>query len=122
MPDAPQHNTLNYIEFPVQSAEALAQTRDFFTKAFGWEYKMWGDAYADTQSSGVASGINGHNPSAPPTPLPVVYAGNLEAAVEAVKSAGGTITQAIYSFPGGRRFHFTEPSGNELAVWSGEKQ
>jgi len=122
MSNTPQHNTLSYIEFPVQSADALAKTRDFFSNAFGWEYTMWGDAYADTSSSGVVSGVNGHNPAAPPTPLPVLYAKDLEAAVDAVEAAGGTITQPIYSFPGGRRFHFTEPSGIELAVYTEAKE
>ena len=108
----------NYIEFPVTSPETLVRTRDFFSQVFGWEYQMWGDGYADTQSSGTPSGINAQDADAPPTPLPVVYVTNLEETLQQVQQAGAEILKPIFAFPGGRRFHFREPSGHELAAWT----
>jgi uncharacterized protein len=117
MSDSLKDKTLNYIEFPVTSPEALVRTQVFFTKVFGWEYQAWGDSYADTQSSGIGSGINAQDDS-PPVPLPVVYVADLDATLHQIEEAGAEILKPIYSFPGGRRFHFREPSGHELAVWS----
>lgn len=118
MPEINHDKHINYIEFPATSAEALGKSRDFFSQVFGWDYKMWGDDYADTSGSGVASGINGTDATAKPVPLPVIYVKNLEETLEHVKKTGAKITKPIFEFPGGRRFHFKEPSGNELAVWS----
>lgn len=116
-----RNNRIDYIELTAPSDAALAQARKFYGDAFGWEYKGWGPAYADTQSSGVASGIG---VSAPSRTLAVIYANDLEAAKARVLAAGGVLVKDIFSFPGGRRFHFKDPAGNELAVWSdvgGEK-
>ena len=77
---------------------------------------MYGDDYADTDGSGVYSGINAENPT--PTPLVIVYVMNLQQAYSKVKAAGGSITKEIFDFPGGKRFHFTDSSGNQLAIWS----
>ncbi len=110
------HNQIDLIEFPVRSGEQLRQTRDFFSIVFGWSYKNWGDEYSDTSGSGLNSGINGDSVSA--TPLTVIYSADLEKTKELVRQNGGKIIVDTYEFPGGRRFHFTEPNGNELAVWS----
>ncbi|MCZ2389485.1 MAG: VOC family protein [Acidobacteria bacterium] len=107
---------IDYVEFPARTVEELGRTRAFFEAAFGWSYQQWGDDYADTRSSGVGSGINAEDPSA--SVLPVIYVEDLEAAFERVKASGGSITKEIFSFPGGRRFHFTDPAGNELGAWS----
>lgn len=107
----------NYIEFPVDGAEAVKDSREFFEAVFGWQYKEWGDSYVDTQNSGIVSGVSAVEGD-PATPLPVVYSDDLERLRKRVVEAGGHITQDIFSFPGGRRFHFREPSGNELAAWS----
>lgn len=112
-------NQIDLIEFPANSAEELQKTTHFFTEVFGWTFKDWGGQYADTQSSGVTAGVNATDAEKRQTmPLAVVYASDLEAAKERVVKAGGIIVYDIEAFPGGRRFQFTEPSGNELAVWS----
>ena len=110
------HNQIDLIEFPVSSAEALKVTKTFFTNVFGWGYKEWGDTYNDTTDSGVSNGVNSDKSVL--MPLTVVYSNDLETTKEKVVQAGGKIIVDIYAFPGGRRFHFTEPNGNELAVWS----
>lgn len=106
----------DYIEFPANSIEELNRSRDFFASAFGWSFQQWGDDYTDTKDSGVSSGISADTPTS--APLPVIYASDIEEAYKKVQSAGGSITKDIFSFPGGKRFHFQDPSGNELAVWS----
>ena len=111
-----QYNQIDYIEFPAKSVADLSQTRDFFKQAFGWSHVMYGEDYADTSDSGVYSGINAESPTA--APLVIVYSSNLTESLENVRAAGGTITKEIYPFPGGSRFHFREPSGTEMAVWS----
>jgi predicted enzyme related to lactoylglutathione lyase len=110
------HNHIDLIEFPAKSPEALQVTRDFFTHVFGWEYKNWGESYSDTADSGLTSGIN-HDKNQS-MPLTVVYSEDLEATKEIIVKNGGKIIVDTYEFPGGRRFHFTEPNGSELAVWS----
>lgn len=109
-------NQIDYIEFPADTVEKVSASRDFFTKAFGWNYKQWGEEYVDTQDSGITSGVSISEPSA--APLAVIRTTDIKATYDEVLAAGGTITKEIFSFPGGQRFHFTEPAGNELAVWS----
>lgn len=111
-----QNNHIDYIEFPTSSVDNLKQTRDFFSTVFGWSYAMYGEDYADTGDSGVYSGVNAENPTT--AALVIIYSSNLAESLEKVKKAGGTITKDIYPFPGGSRFHFREPSGTEMAVWS----
>lgn len=112
----PIHNQIDLIEFPVKSAEQLVQTREFFSNVFNWKYADWGESYNDTTESGTSSGINADGSSS--MPLTVIYTSDLEATKALVVENGGKIIADTYSFPGGRRFHFTEPNGNELAVWS----
>ena len=115
---ASKPNTIDYIELRAASAEQLKLTRDFHSSVFGWTYQMWGDEYCDTRSSGVSSGINGSKEEGSTAPLPVIYSDDLAAAEKRVRDAGGEVTREVFSFPGGRRFHFRDPAGNELAVWS----
>ncbi len=113
-----KHHTVNYIEFP---ANDLIATKAFFNRVFGWEFQDYGPDYTSFSGQGTDGGFfksdlkssreNG-------VVTIVLYSGNLEKSYKEVKDAGGNITEEIFSFPGGRRFHFTEPSGNELAVWS----
>lgn len=112
-----QDKTINYIEFPLIDA---GRTKDFYGKAFGWHFQDWGDNYISFSGAGVEGGFNGATgvPVRAPGVLVVLYASDLEATLEAVKAAGGGILQEPYDFPGGRRFHFTDPNGNELAVWT----
>ena len=111
-------NQIDFIEFPADSVAAVAKAKTFYSEAFGWSFKDWGDDYADTSSSGVGSGFNADVAHRPTKPLAVIYALDLDAARSKVLAAGGKITKETFSFPGGKRFHFTDPCGNELAAWS----
>ena len=104
---------LNYVELPVQSTQGA---KAFFAAAFGWDFDDFGPTYAATPGDGASLGLQGDRTEWSSAPLPVIEVGDLEASEIAVKAAGGTITQPIFAFPGGRRFHFREPNGNELAA------
>jgi len=110
-------NRIDYVEFPSEP-EALARTKEFFGHVFGWSYEDRGADYADTPDSGVASGLNADASHRTKRPLAVVFVTDLEATQARILAAGGRITREIFSFPGGRRFHFKDPAGNELAAWS----
>lgn len=85
---------------------------------FGWSYQDWGVDDADTKSSGVSNGLNADADHRPRHALAVVNTRALESTLEKVRAQGGKVTREIVSFPGGRRFHFLDPAGNELAAWS----
>jgi len=104
----------NFIELP---ARDLAATKRFYEKAFGWDMAEFGPDYASTTTGDVDVGLQADAAEAPKAPLVVMAVDDLEAALKAVTAAGGKISKPIFSFPGGRRFHFVDPSGNELAVW-----
>jgi predicted enzyme related to lactoylglutathione lyase len=113
-----QHEKINYIEFPAKDLEA---TKSFFTKAFGWSFLDYGPDYAAFSNEGLDGGFFRANLSVSAkqgSALLIFYSNDLSQTLAKVEAAGATILQPIYSFPGGRRFHFTEPSGNEFAVWS----
>ena len=103
-----------YLELP---AKDCASAKKFYAQAFGWAWKDWGPDYADT-TAGIGAGINATGDHQSKAPLAAMKVDDLEAARERVRAAGGRITLDIFSFPGGRRFHFTDPAGNELAVLS----
>ena len=105
---------IDYLEFP--SANGL-KSREFFETAFGWRFLSYGPSYSAFEDAGIAGGIQGDAGEATATPLVVVRTGDLEKAEQKVVAAGGLITRPAFDFPGGRRFHFREPGGNELAVW-----
>jgi predicted enzyme related to lactoylglutathione lyase len=107
---------IDYVELPSATAHEL--TRAFYSKAFGWVFTDYGPAYSATTNGTTDVGLQGDRQDALSAPLPVVKVDDLEAAFDAVTKAGGIIAKAIFSFPGGRRFHFIDPSGSELAVWS----
>ena len=111
-------NRPNFIELP--SAD-LAAAKSFYSGLFGWSLTDYGPTYSCTTTGDVDIGLQGDKQGAPSAPLPVVAVDNLEATVESVKKLGGTITKPIFSFPGGRRFHFRDPNGNELAAWTAEE-
>ncbi len=102
---------LNYVELSVAET---ARSRLFYTRAFGWAFSDYGPAYSATTSDDTDIGLDAQR-RAPP--LPVIESSDVDAARAAVVAAGGTLTRDIYDFPGGRRFEFTDPDGNELAVW-----
>ena len=103
---------VDYIELP---GGDLPATKAFYSAAFGWAFTDYGPTYA-AYSEGVDGGFQAEE--AAEKPLIVLYAHDLEAMEAKVRAAGATVTKPIFSFPGGRRFHFTDPAGNELAVWS----
>jgi len=106
---------IDYVELPSATAHEL--TRAFYAKAFGWQFTDFAPDYSATTSGDVDLGLQGDPSGALAAPLPVVRVDDLEAAFDAVTRAGGTIAKPIFAFPGGRRFHFIDPGGNELAVW-----
>jgi predicted enzyme related to lactoylglutathione lyase len=106
---------IDYVELPSATAHEL--TRGFYAKAFGWSFTDYGRDYSATTTGDVDVGLNGQPNEALAAPLPVVRVDDVEAALDAVVKAGGTIAKAIFGFPGGRRFHFIDPAGNEVAVW-----
>lgn len=107
---------IDYVELPSVTAHEL--TRGFYSKAFGWQFTDFGGDYAATTSGDVDLGLNGQPSEALAAPLPVIRVDDLDATLDAVAAAGGVISRPIFSFPGGRRFHFIDPSGSELAAWS----
>ena len=109
-------NRIDYVEIPVTD---LKKTREFFTSLFGWSFQEWGDEYMSFNDGRLDGGFRHSEEPAPSTGvLLVFYSKNLERDVERVKDLGGTISQDIYSFPGGRRFHFVDPVGTEFAMWA----
>ena len=112
----PDHNMkMDYIEFPATDIEA---TKRFYNEVFGWQFQDYGPDYTSFNDGRLAGGFAKGSPTRGAGALVVLYAAQLEAMEKKVRDAGGKITKPIFSFPGGRRFHFADPSGNELAVWS----
>jgi uncharacterized protein len=112
------NNHIDLVEFPASSADEVRAMTTFFSQVFGWKFKDWGNDYSDTHESGVTAGVNGSETKEQLAPLAVIYSDNLEVTKDKVVQAGGKITHQITAFPGGRRFAFTDPAGNQLAVWS----
>lgn len=109
---------LNYVEFPACNIPA---TKQFFEQAFGWEFQDFGPEYTAFTGQGLDGGFYQSeltSLAASGSALLVLISDDLEGTQAIVESTGGKISTAIFSFPGGRRFHFIEPSGNELAVWT----
>ena len=109
-----ENGKLDYLELP---ATALPQTKAFYSQAFGWTFVDYGPTYA-AFDQGLDGGFDADPADRTRTPLPVLYAHDLEAMQAKVEAAGGRIVKPIYAVPGGRRFHFADPAGTELAVWS----
>jgi len=110
------HPRIDYVELPSATAHEL--TRAFYAKAFAWDFTDYGPDYAATTNGTTDLGLQGDPNDGISAPLPVICVDDLEAALDAVTKAGGTIAKPIFSFPGGRRFQFIDPAGSELAVWS----
>ncbi len=111
------HNTIDYIEIPVKDLE---KSKAFFHQVFGWKYTDYGDSYCSIDNAGIGAGMTQIDRSfdtARGTAFVVMYADHLEQKKQDVIDAGGKVTQDIFSFPGGRRFHFCDLNGNEYAVW-----
>lgn len=115
---APTHHAIDYIELNVTD---LAASKAFYADAFGWRFNDYGPGYAGIvapDGEGEVGGLNASGAVVRGGPLVILFSDDLEATVAAVRSAGGEIVEEPYDFPGGRRFHFTDPSGNELAAWA----
>lgn len=105
---------VDYVELP---AKDLPATKAFYEAAFGWAFTDYGPEYA-AFGEGLDGGFQADAGEVARAPLVVLYAEDLEAMEARVRAAGGQVTRPIYSFPGGRRFHFRDPAGNELAAWA----
>jgi hypothetical protein len=111
---AQKANQIDYVEF---AAQDLAAFKKFYGEAFGWTFQDWGPDYVSFEGAGIDGGVRGgETPRAGSTTV-ILYADDLEAAERRVEKAGGVIG-ARHEFPGGRRFHFADTTGNELAVWT----
>lgn len=112
------HEQINYVEFPTTDLKA---TKAFFSEVFGWSFEDFGEEYTAFSDEGLDGGFFKADltvSTATGSALIVFYSEILEDTQTKIETAGGTINKPIFDFPGGRRFHFTEPSGNEYAVWS----
>ena len=115
MSQAEHDRRVDYIEFPTTDIDA---TRRFYSEVFGWEFKDYGPDYTSFKDGRLAGGFASAQAISVGGPLVVIYATNLSGIEAAIRERGGQIVQETFEFPGGRRFHFTDPTGNELAVWS----
>jgi uncharacterized protein len=114
------HHRIDYIELGVTD---LSAAKKFYADAFGWAFNEYGPAYAgirtDPADPGAEiGGLNGEVAASPGGPLVLLYSDHLDATLRSVTDAGGTVVARPYEFPGGRRFHFADPSGNVLGVWA----
>lgn len=114
----PQDQKIDYVEFPAADFDAI---QEFYEGAFSWEFTDYGPeyrAFTDGKINGGFRQSDQRSTTATGSALVILYADNLEMIRDKVTSSGGTIVEEIFSFPGGRRFQFSDPNGNELAVWS----
>jgi len=117
-----EHEKINYVEFPASDIEA---TKSFFKEVFGWSFEDFGPDYTAFSNEGLDGGFYNSDLSASTeigTALIIFYSQELEITESKIINASGKIIRPTFSFPGGRRFHFTEPSGNEFAVWSDRRE
>jgi len=109
-------NQVDYVEIPVTN---LKRAREFFTAMFGWSFQEWGDDYMSFNDGRLDGGFRrSSEPASSAGVLLIFYSEDLERDADKVKALGAEISQEIFAFPGGRRFHFIDPVGNEYAIWS----
>lgn len=112
------NETINYVELPARDFKA---TQDFFSAAFGWSFIAYGEDYLAISGAGLDGGFYRSDLSSRTNDgaaLVVLYSKDLEATLDNIRQLGAKILRDVFDFPGGRRFHFADPSGNEWAVWS----
>ncbi|MCP5084484.1 MAG: VOC family protein [Alphaproteobacteria bacterium] len=112
---ARRDRSINYIEFNV---EDIARSKRFYGEAFGWTFTDFGPDYCEFNDGEMTGGFDQTEPVRSGGPLVVLYGDDLEELQRAIKAAGGEILKPIFDFPGGKRFHFADPDGYELAVWT----
>lgn len=111
---------IDYVEIP---ATDLDTTRAFLEQMFGWEFQEWGPDYYSFNDGRLDGGLRRSEEPAPASGvLLVFYSKNLERDYDRVRELGASISQEIFDFPGGRRFHFVEPAGTEFAIWTGTEE
>lgn len=113
-----EHEKINYVEFPSKNLE---ETKRFFTQVFGWSFQNCGPDYIAFSNEGINGGFYKSDLSSSTrngASLIVFYSNSIKATQDKVEKAGGVILKPTFAFPGGFRFHFSEPNGNEYAVWS----
>ncbi|RRA49418.1 VOC family protein [Acidipila sp. EB88] len=108
------YNQIAYVELPTADLQTLKR---FYAQVFGWTFLELGEDYAVFQNAGIDGGINPNQNDRTGTPLVMIETSHIEAMQQIVRDAGATITMPLFAYPGGSRFHFLDPSGNELAVF-----
>lgn len=111
-------NKIAHFELLSTNVSAL---KTFYGQAFGWKFKDYCDHYAAVEGVDLEGGFNGDAQSRSQAPLIMIESAGLEASLDQVQNAGGAITKPIFAYPGGRRFHFRDPAGNELAIFQPEE-
>jgi len=112
---SPNDRRIDYVEFGVAD---VARAKKFYGEAFGWSFKDYGPDYCEFQDGRLTGGFAKGTAKGAGGPLVILYADDLPGAQRRIEAAGGRIVKPAYDFPGGRRFHFTDPDGYQLAVWS----
>ncbi|MFC2156574.1 VOC family protein [Acidobacteriota bacterium] len=112
------NNGIDYIEFSVTDME---EAKSFYGDVFGWTFQDWGPDYASFNDGRIDGGLRKVESLKSGSPLVIFYSVDLKNIRDKIESTGCPITQDIFEFPGGKRFHFNDPFGNELAVWSEPK-
>lgn len=119
MTDTLRHHSIDYVELTVTDLDAA---KAFYASAFGWEFTDYGPGYSGIRSRRGDGEIGGLALASEPRPaggpFVILYSDDLDATADAIRAAGGAVVQGPYGFPGGRRLHFIDPTGNELGVWS----
>jgi len=115
MPTSENDRRIDYVELGVAD---IARSKAFYGRAFGWSFRDYGPTYCEFADGRLTGGFTTNAPPRPGGPLVILYADDLAAMQRRVEEAGGRIAKPIFAFPGGRRFHFLDPDGYELAVWS----
>jgi len=110
-----QDRRIDYIEFNVAD---IARSKEFYGTAFGWTFTDYGPNYCEFSDGHMKGGFDATGPVTPGGPLVVLYGDDLTDVLGRIEAAGGTIVKPIFAFPGGQRFHFTDPDGYELAAWT----
>lgn len=115
MPQSDHDRRVDYIEFAATDLDAI---KAFYASVFGWQFTDYGPTYTSFSDGRLTGGFDRDATFSRGGPLVVIYATDLEAVDAAIRDAGGTVIKDPFTFPGGRRLHFSDPSGNELAVWT----